>query len=156
MTAVHFVPMISAAAATPHVASWTCFIVRTATRLAEHVVSATTSVSRWGGDEFVVVFRLDQTPVDLDAVIARLHAAVTQPIEIDGTLVTVGVTIGAATCGCGACGFDDLFRAADRRLYEVKSRGRNGHATGGCLPAAHGDTATVVDITVTGDVSTAG
>lgn len=68
--------------------------------------------------------------------LGALHQAITQPIELDGTLVAVGATIGAATCACGECRFDDLFRAADRHLYEVKASGRNRHATGGCRAGA--------------------
>ncbi|TIW79917.1 MAG: diguanylate cyclase, partial [Mesorhizobium sp.] len=42
----------------------------------------------------------------------------------DGRTVPLTVSIGGISCGEGAT-VSDLMRAADRRLYEAKNRGRN-------------------------------
>lgn len=58
-------------------------------------VRATDLVARTGGDEFVVLAR-GATEGQAAALAARVRAAVTEPIDLDGTTVAVGITIGVA------------------------------------------------------------
>jgi diguanylate cyclase (GGDEF)-like protein len=112
-----------------------------ATRIEREVVRSSTVVSRWGGDEFVVVFLLNQADpthaVDaVTGVARRIGLSMSTPIELDGTLVAASASIGACVCSCGSCAFDDLFRWADRRLYDVKSAARNDVAVSTCNATA--------------------
>jgi diguanylate cyclase (GGDEF)-like protein len=103
-------------------------VLRTVTgRLQSSTIPDTTAIARWGGDEFVGVFRFDRSlrSEDTDALFDRVHRATTPPIELGESVVLVTTTIGVATCSCGTCDFDDLFRAADHALYAGKFSGRN-------------------------------
>ncbi len=82
-----------------------------------------TLVSRTGGDEFVLLLE------DVDAATAvtiadRALAAVRQPIELGGQVLTVSASIGLVhgTVGPTAA---DLMKAADTTVYWAKSQGRN-------------------------------
>jgi diguanylate cyclase (GGDEF)-like protein len=95
-------------------------------RITSQVVPATTAIARWGGDEFVVVAALtgSASATDFLSLGRRIVENISTPMDIDGQLITIGTSAGAAICECGACDFDDLFRAADRSLYDVKRAGR--------------------------------
>jgi diguanylate cyclase (GGDEF)-like protein len=76
-------------------------------------------VSRFGGDEFLVLCRGDAT-----AVAARIHDQLSQPYEIDGHTLRVGVSIGLATLEGDADSAETLIHHADLALYEAKRGGR--------------------------------
>lgn len=116
-------------------------IVTTAMRL-RALAGADTAVCRWGGDEFVVVSRL-QGHADAEArrlasyeVAERIQGAVSQPIDVDGTLVSINATVGGSVCECGECALDDLFHGADRRLIDAKRHGRGRYVVDGCTTPA--------------------
>ena len=76
-------------------------------------------VSRWGGDEFVILRTGsddDATRRFADGVIHELS----RPIWIDGAEVVVGASVGAAICVGGAINFDALLQQADMALYTAK------------------------------------
>jgi diguanylate cyclase (GGDEF)-like protein len=76
-------------------------------------------VARLGGDEFAVLCR-GLGEADARGLMARLRAAVAEPIAIGGTTVSVGLSIGVADSFDGQ-GLDDLLRTADERMYDDKA-----------------------------------
>jgi diguanylate cyclase (GGDEF)-like protein len=99
-------------------------LVAVAARLRSAVREADT-ISRMGGDEFVVLLDgalLDAAP---ELVAERLLEVLRQPFEVEGVDAVMRLTtsIGVAT-GTRAHG-DDLVRDADLALYEAKAAGRN-------------------------------
>lgn len=97
-----------------------------------HAVASTLSsnlraydfVGRWGGEEFVVVTAASSLR-DLEQLAERLRLLVEQTdLEIDGTRLSVTVSIGGSVAKPG----DDpktLVARADSHLYESKRDGRN-------------------------------
>ena len=80
-------------------------------------------VARWGGDEFIVVQRLDAERA-LPA-LQRMHTAISgSPVGIVGTTTEASVSVGVAEWRPGMT-FDAALLAADRALYEAKAEGRN-------------------------------
>lgn len=80
-------------------------------------------VARWGGDEFLVVQRLE-VGTALPA-LQRTHETVCgTPLGINGTMIPASVSVGVAEWRPGMT-FDDALLAADRALYEAKAGGRN-------------------------------
>ena len=80
-------------------------------------------LARHGGDEFVVL--LDPTPddVELDGLVARIGAALAEPVDVgDGQQVAVGASTGAARAPAAETDVDALLRAADAAMYAVKRR----------------------------------
>jgi diguanylate cyclase (GGDEF)-like protein len=92
---------------------------------AERIASCVRShdlVARLGGDEFAVLCE-GASPVDATEVADRIQAALDRPVIVDGSAVTVGVSIGIAH---SRGPLDEaLVDAADGALAEAKAAGRS-------------------------------
>jgi diguanylate cyclase (GGDEF)-like protein len=82
-------------------------------------------LGRYGGEEFIIAFPgLSQQ--ELGTASERLRACVSDsPFEVNGTSVTVTVSIGIAHCESPAESIDAIVRRADSALYAAKRTGRN-------------------------------
>ena len=81
-------------------------------------------VSRWGGEEFVVMFK-DTDLATAASLAERIRAATeAERIEFDGKSLEVSVSIGAARLASSGT-LQDLLRDADEALYRAKNSGRN-------------------------------
>ena len=84
-------------------------------------------VSRYGGEEFVVV--LPETPLAVAVVVAeRLRATVAEtPIKVGDPAIdlTVSISVGVAVTRDAAETAASLMRRADEALYAAKAHGRN-------------------------------
>jgi diguanylate cyclase (GGDEF)-like protein len=98
-------------------------IVEVASRLREHFGSDAL-VSRWGGDEFLVVVERESSVVTVHALERLRRTTERFPIRVDGERIAVTLSIGAATSAPGMSS-DDTLRAADIALYAAKQEGRN-------------------------------
>lgn len=81
-------------------------------------------IARMGGDEFAIVERRVANPSDAASLASRLIDSVSQPYEIDGHLITIGVSIGIAVGPRDGGTGDEIIRNADLALYRAKSDGR--------------------------------
>ncbi len=82
-------------------------------------------VGRQGGEEFVALFD-DADAAQAGVAAERLRAAVeAAPLDLDGVLLSITVSIGVGVLAPGDRSFEDLLRRADHALYAAKSRGRN-------------------------------
>jgi len=91
-------------------------------RRMQKVVRETDLLARVSGDEFVVVLRQVTSETEATAAARRHLAALTAPVWIGRTEVTLSASIGVAM----PTGFDtpdSLLRAADRVMYEAKAAG---------------------------------
>nr|WP_267876765.1 EAL domain-containing protein [Massilia aquatica] len=95
-----------------------------ATRLTGCVRGVDT-VSRQGGDEFVVILA-DIGGVDQAAHVATsvMHA-VAQPVRSNGHTISLSVSIGIAICPDDGLDVDTLLQHADVAMYHAKQNGRN-------------------------------
>ena len=96
--------------------------------VADRLLSATRSgdtVSRVGGDEFVLV--LGELPSDryLETIAERITSAIRQPIAIEHMSELVHVTASAGVAHGYTESADLLLRRADDALYEAKARGKS-------------------------------
>jgi two-component system, cell cycle response regulator len=82
-------------------------------------------VSRYGGEEFVVV--LPETPCDGGKVVAeKIRAAVRDhPFVGDGTHLTITVSVGVSAYPLDGLTAEDIIRAADEAMYRAKRAGRD-------------------------------
>jgi diguanylate cyclase (GGDEF)-like protein len=86
---------------------------------------ADAAVTRYGGDEFVVVLPSledDRMPA---ALAHRLCQAVMQPLRLNGRRMSLSCSIGVAIGPLDASTPDELVRCADRAMLVAKASGRN-------------------------------
>ncbi|GJE62182.1 sensor domain-containing phosphodiesterase [Methylobacterium trifolii] len=85
------------------------------------------TVARLGGDEFAFILRELDASHDVMQMASRIIEAVSQPINLDSHLVTIGASIGIAIGGDDDSDADRIFKHADIALYRAKAGGRNTH-----------------------------
>ena len=90
------------------------------------VLRASDTAARLGGDEFSIVCE-NTEPADAEVLAGRLRTVVLQPLEIDGTRIALGMSVGIGTAEPGAdpdeaC--ETVVRAADDAMYADKKRAR--------------------------------
>jgi diguanylate cyclase (GGDEF)-like protein/PAS domain S-box-containing protein len=84
------------------------------------------TVSRRGGDEFVVIVELNEHPEGIGNVCNKLINELRQPFQLGKNQLELGASIGVATFPVDANEPETLLAAADAALYEAKMSGR-GH-----------------------------
>jgi diguanylate cyclase (GGDEF)-like protein len=97
----------------------------TATRM-RGVVRASDSVGRLGGDEFMIVIQGVERSEAVLAQADRLLEEIRRPIELAGTVVSIGASIGVAFAAPGDSPSDVLARA-DLAVYQAKQDGTSIH-----------------------------
>ncbi|MBS1158644.1 MAG: diguanylate cyclase/phosphodiesterase with sensor [Proteobacteria bacterium] len=82
------------------------------------------TVSRRGGDEFVVIVELTEHPEGIGNVCNKLLTELRQPFRLAGQWLELGASIGVANFPGDASEPEALLAAADAALYEAKTAGR--------------------------------
>ena len=100
-------------------------VLREVARRLRDVVVATDTVGRFGGDEFVVVLGEPADEAALQLVIARISAALVEPIDIAGMLYTLTPSIGYCWYPQAGRSAEALLMRADVAMYQAKQQGRN-------------------------------
>lgn len=85
------------------------------------------SVSRHGGDEFVLLLGNLQSVEECELAIERIHQSIAQPYLIDGHLMMVGASSGLTLYPLDEADPDTLLRHADHAMYQAKLAGKNRH-----------------------------
>jgi len=81
-------------------------------------------LSRFGGDEFLLLINRIKAPTDAVQVAERLLNALVAPYEILGREVHSSASIGIVTSDDNTCGAEEVVRNADVAMYEAKRAGR--------------------------------
>jgi diguanylate cyclase (GGDEF)-like protein/PAS domain S-box-containing protein len=82
-------------------------------------------LSRFGGDEFIVMLCDIGTSVSPVEIAERLRAEIAQPLVVDGAELFVTASIGIAVADRPGITTTDLLRDADAAMYRAKARGRD-------------------------------
>ena len=90
-------------------------------------VRGSDTVSRQGGDEFVVLFADMQTPSDAAVMAGRMLRAVAEPHSIDRHDLHVTTSIGASIYPDDGLDAETLIRNADTAMYQAKENGRQSY-----------------------------
>jgi two-component system cell cycle response regulator len=100
-------------------------VLREVTQRIIKAARAYDSVGRYGGEEFIIVLpgcNRDQIQQSGE----RIRSAVDSgPILVNGSEISVTVSIGAAVATCGTTSETEMLAAADVALYRAKEIGRN-------------------------------
>lgn len=91
-------------------------------------VRASDTVSRQGGDEFVVLLAEAEPPTGASMIAKRMLDAVAAIHEIDGHAIKVSTSIGIASYPADGQDEATLIKNADTAMYHVKGNGRSGYS----------------------------
>ncbi|MFC0204778.1 putative bifunctional diguanylate cyclase/phosphodiesterase [Novosphingobium soli] len=94
---------------------------------------------RLGGDEFAVVLRDAAGPDAVERVARRVIERLSEPYEVDGHTLFVGVSVGSAVGPRDGATAEKIMRNADLALYRSKDVGGNVHCTYEPVLHAHAD-----------------
>src|SRR5690606_39127374 len=76
-------------------------------------------VARLGGDEFAAILTGVSRRDEVEPIAARMVRDISTPYEIDGQLLTIGVSIGIAIAPQDGAAAEQLLRHADLALYRA-------------------------------------
>ncbi|NJD05558.1 MAG: GGDEF domain-containing protein, partial [Methylococcaceae bacterium] len=86
------------------------------------------TVSRQGGDEFVVVLAEIAHPQDAAVVAAKMIQALSEPVVVHPHTMNITASIGIAIYPVdGTDDATELMKKADLAMYAAKEQGRNGY-----------------------------
>jgi diguanylate cyclase (GGDEF)-like protein len=88
-------------------------------------VRASDTVARVGGDEFVVVTEDIVQSIDAGMIAGKIIETLSRPITLGTHRCSVGVSIGIAIFPDDGNTMDEVAKAADSAMYQVKNSGRN-------------------------------
>lgn len=104
-------------------------LVQAAQRLRSNV-RVTDTVSRFGGDEFVIILEyvgseFDSSIESVDLICESIRNSLAQPYQLDGQQLEVTPSIGVVLFNSGQDEPEELIKQADIALYRAKESGRN-------------------------------
>lgn len=101
-------------------------LITTAKRLTDTVRSCDT-VSRMGGDEFVLILENVKTIEEIEKVCSQIIQSVETPIELDGfgEKAVVTSSIGISLLNFDGVTAEDLISNSDKAMYKAKNNGKN-------------------------------
>ena len=85
------------------------------------------TLSRFGGDEFVVLIDDYHNKNDLEAIAENLIACISKPILIENMTMFVSCSIGISMHQDDIDSYHDLIKYADTAMYKAKEKGRNNY-----------------------------
>lgn len=91
------------------------------------MVRGTDTISRQGGDEFLVLLGEIDTPEAAAMVARKLMQVLSEPFVLDGHPVTMTPSIGIAISPEDGSDLDSLLKHADLAMYDAKQQGRNNY-----------------------------
>jgi diguanylate cyclase (GGDEF)-like protein/PAS domain S-box-containing protein len=92
-----------------------------------HCVRTSDTVSRHGGDEFVVLLADERRPQDAALAAEKILHALSMPFLIDGQQLHTSTSIGISVFPVDGMDAVALIKNADTAMYHAKERGRNNY-----------------------------
>lgn len=95
-------------------------------RLLTELAPRSACCARLSGDEFAIfVTGADAEEASLEHLAREIVERLSEPVDIQGQLAHVGVSIGMAAADAGTLDTEELLRRGDIAMYDAKRRGRN-------------------------------
>ena len=84
------------------------------------------TVSRFGGDEFVIMLMDIENETSLKELLERIQTDLKRPILIDDYKIEITSSLGVSICHCKSyIEAEQLIRQADHAMYQAKKQGKN-------------------------------
>lgn len=101
-------------------------LISTAKRIQSNIKEGDT-VSRFGGDEFVILLTEMTSLKDIVSVIERIVNVLNEPHQLETLELQITCSIGASVYPDDGVGVDTLLKQADTAMYKAKDEGRNSY-----------------------------
>lgn len=101
-------------------------LLRTVARRITSVMRHTDTLSRFGGDEFVILATGIRRLEDVELLARNVVATFERPFLLDGHELSVTTSVGVAVYPSDGLNGSDLLKNADTAMYRAKEKGRNG------------------------------
>jgi diguanylate cyclase (GGDEF)-like protein len=95
-----------------------------ASRLTTSIIHKHVLISRFGGDEFVILTQ-DLSLSELEALGDLVNEVISEPYEINGIIARITTSIGISQMPEDSKTFDQLIQHADQAMYDSKRNGKN-------------------------------
>lgn len=82
------------------------------------------TISRFGGDEFVILLANLENTKDLELLLERLLRAASAPVTINDAVLTISASIGVTLYPLDNANAEQLIRHADQAMYVAKQKGK--------------------------------
>lgn len=89
------------------------------------VLRAVDTVSRMGGDEFMILLHKIDNETQADEVAQKVLRAMNEPFDLEGHQYHISISIGLSIYPRDGDDFETLIKHADIAMYKAKSNGRN-------------------------------
>ena len=100
-------------------------VLQAVSKLAKENIRETDLLARIGGEEFCIVFTSGDR-ANIQQAVERLRAAImNHPLQYEQTTIHISASFGVAYFTQELAGYEELFKHADRALYQAKESGRN-------------------------------
>ena len=99
-------------------------LLRDVGRRLHGLVGGNALLARTGGDEFAILCQGGPQPESTAAMAETVVAALSEPVEIDGTPFRLSASLGLAIYPADGTTAVELLRRADTAMYQAKARGR--------------------------------
>jgi diguanylate cyclase (GGDEF)-like protein len=88
-------------------------------------VRDTDTVSRFGGDEFVLMLTRINVNAGIEKISKKILTALSKPFYLENETASVTASIGSTICPQDGTDISTLLKNADRAMYLAKGSGRN-------------------------------
>jgi len=99
-------------------------LIEVAMRLRANVRDEDT-ISRFGGDEFAILFRDIDSMSECEFMLRRIHESLAQPYNVNDLRLEISASSGVTFYPSDNADLDTLLRHADQTMYQAKLSGRN-------------------------------
>lgn len=99
-------------------------IIKASNRL-NRVIRGNDSLSRMGGDEFVILLCDVENEEQVRKIARRIVASIQKPMSFDNLVINVAISVGYALYPIEGETYDLLYQVADERMYNCKHKNKN-------------------------------
>jgi diguanylate cyclase (GGDEF)-like protein len=112
-------------------------VLKAVARCVASAVREADTVSRHGGDEFLILLGEVSQPADAELIAGKLIAAIAEPCRVGGHVLQLSASIGISLYPDDGEDIDLLIREADNAMYRAKRNGPGSYAFHGAAAAGN-------------------